>query len=770
MSNIRLDWKQIHHAMEDMTLQEILKKYPTVFQGLGTLRDFRAKIYLNDDAQPKYFRARSIPYAFREKVEQELIRLQKEGTIEPVQVSDWAAPIVPVLKSDKSVRICGDFRLTVNPASKLDNYPIPKVEDLFAKLNKGKLFTKLDLSQAYQQVLLDDESKQYVVINTHKGLFRYTRLPFGILSAPGIFQRVMESLLHGLPGVLVFFNDILVTGHTKADHLTTLNKVLARLEQAGLRVKSKKCKFMQSSVSYLGYKLDAKGIHPLEDKVVAIRDAPTPRSITELKSYIGLLSYYGKFLPNLSSALYPLYQLLQKGQPWKWGVEQKKAFVQSKQLLMSAKVLIHFDSSQDLTLACDASSYGLGAVLAHKTNDGSERPIAYASRTLSKAERNYSQLEKEGLACIFGIKKFHDYLFGRKFELITNHKPLLGLFKISRRATSIQASARIKRWALFLSSYEYNLVFRNTTAHANADALSRLPLPESLTTTTTPPEIVLLLEHLDESLVTAKDIRTWTSCDPKLSRVLQYVQQGWPSGNVEEDLSNFYSRRQELSVYDGCLLRGGRVIVPEPGRNAVLSELHEGHPGITRMKSLARTYVWWPGLDKDIEKSVRQCNACQETQATPPVAPLNPWKWPSRPWARLHLDFAGPFQGKLFLIMIDAHSKWIEAVCTSSTSSTVVIEELRTVFSSFGLPETIVTDNGSGFTSGEFKEFLRGNGVRHITSAPYHPASNGLAERAVQIVKKGLKKVSEGSVKKRLARILFSYRTTPQSTTGLTPA
>ncbi len=262
------------------------------------------------------------------------------------------------------------------------------------------------------------------------------------------------------------------------------------------------------------------------------------------------------------------------------------------------------------------------------------------------------------------------------------------------------------------------MVFRNTTAHANADALSMLPLPVMPTTTEVEPEMVLLMEHLADSPVTAQDIRTWTRRDPKLSRVLQFLQQGWPSQG-DPELVSYSDKRLELSTYEGCIMWGARIVVPEPGREAVLCELHEGHPGITRMKALARMYVWWPGISADIEKSVRLCTACQEVQSTPPVAPLNPWKWPTRPWARLHLDFAGPFLGKTFLIMIDAHSKWIEAVCTSTTSSSVVIEELRSVFARFGLPETIVTDNGSGFTSQEFETFLKNNGIKHTTSAPY---------------------------------------------------
>ena len=329
------------------------------------------------------------------------------------------------------------------------------------------------------------------------------------------------------------------------------------------------------------------------------------------------------------------------------------------------------------------------------------------------------------------------------FELVTDHKPLLGLLK-EGRSTSPQASARIKRWSLFLSSYEYKLVFRNTESHANADALSRLPLLEEPAESDTPPEIVLLVEHLEDSLVTAADIRKWTRKDPNLSKVLQYIMQGWPS-HCDPDLNTFAAKKPELSAYEGCILWGSRVVVPKPGREAVLRELHEGHPGICKMKALACMYVWWPGMDSDIEKSVRTCNACQKVQSSPPAAPLNPWKWSTRPWARLHLDYAGPFENRMFLILIDAHSKWIEAVCTKRATSTAVIEELRTMFARFGIPETIVTDNGTSFVSQEFESFLRCNGIKHYTSAPY-PASNGLAEHAVQIVKKGLKKVTSGDI------------------------
>ena len=327
-------------------------------------------------------------------------------------------------------------------------------------------------------------------------------------------------------------------------------------------------------------------------------------------------------------------------------------------------------------------------MLAYRMPDGTERPIGYVSQTLAKAERNYSQLEKEGISCIFGIKKFHAYLLGHHFELITDHKPLLGLLR-ENCSTSAQASARIKCWSLFLSMYEYTLIFRGTKAHANADALSRLPLPVEPATIETLPELVLLTEHLNDSPVTAKDVRSWTRKDLKLARVQQFLMHGWPS-HCDSELDPFISKRLELSFYDGCILWGTRVVIPRRGRDTVLQELHEGHPGMSKMKALARMYVWWPGIDSDIEKSVRICTDCQEVQSSPPIAPLNPWKWLTRPWSRLHLDFMGPFEDRMFLILIDAHSKWIEAFCTQKATSRVVIDVLRTIFARFGIPETIV--------------------------------------------------------------------------------
>ena len=354
--------------------------------------------------------------------------------------------------------------------------------------------------------------------------------------------------------------------------------------------------------------------------------------------------------------------------------------------------------------------------------------------------------------------------------MVTDHKPLTALFS-RNKAIPIHVSARIQRWALTLSMYDYKLEYKKGSTHNNADAFSRLPLPHrNSDPTPQPAETVLLFEQLQSSPVTADHIRKWTRKDPVLSRVLRCVQQGWPTGSIQEELRPYWHKRLELSSHDGCLLWGSRVVVPKAGQDAVLDELHAAHPGATHMKQIARSLIWWLGIDKDIEKTVKTCPQCQNHQNLPPTAPIQPWTWPTRPWSRLHADFAGPIQGSMLLIVIDAHSKWIEAHPMSTITSTTTSRCLRKIFASFGVPESLVTDNGPSFVSDEFEQFLSKNAIKHKTSPPYHPASNGLAERAVQIVKKGIKKMSSGNLQDKLSRFLFRYRNTPQSTTGSTPA
>ena len=305
---------------------------------------------------------------------------------------------------------------------------------------------------------------------------------------------------------MVYIDDILVTGKSAEEHLSALDQVLSRLETAGLRLNRQKCYFMKPLVVYLGNRIDSNDLSPVPEKVRAVEEAPAPRNVSELKSYLGLLTYYSKFLPNLSSVLAPLYRLLRQTSRWQWGHVEAEAFRASKELLTSAPLLVHFDPELDITVACDASAYGIGAVLSHKMPDGSEKPIGFVSRSLSETEKKYPQIEKEGLACVFGVKKFHSYLYGHRFTLVTDHKPLLTLFN-ENRAVPPQASGRIQRWALALAAYEYNLSFRSTSQHGNADAMSRLPLPEKPSDTALPAETILLVENLDDSPVSSSQIR-----------------------------------------------------------------------------------------------------------------------------------------------------------------------------------------------------------------------------------------------------------------------
>ena len=504
LMNIRLDWQNLMvnclQCEPSDSLQSVLDKNEEVFEDrLGLIKGTAAKIHIDPNAQPRFCRARTVPYALRNKIEQELERLEIEGIVEPIQFADWAAPIVPVLKLDGSVRICGDYKITVNRAAKVDSYPIPKIEDLFASLSQGKKFTKLDLAHAYQQILLDEDSKKYVTINTHKGLYQYSRLPFGVSSAPAIFQRTMEGILRGIPNVSVYIDDILVTGASDEDHLKTLGEVLTRLKAAGVKLKKNKCAFMLSRVEYLGHFISAEGLHPSPGKVKAIVEAPAPQNVNQLHSFLGLINYYGKFLPNLASMLAPLYQLLQKGIKWKWGAAQE-AFQKAKQQLTSSALLVHYDPEKELVLSCDASPYGVGAVLSHRMEDGSEKPIAFASRTLAPAEKRYAQLDKEALAIIFGVKKFHQYLFGRRFTIYSDHKPLQYLLNETKPVPTM-ASARIQRWALTLSAYDYVISYKPGVQHANADVLSRLPLPDAPISVPTPGDTVFLMDALENSPV-----------------------------------------------------------------------------------------------------------------------------------------------------------------------------------------------------------------------------------------------------------------------------
>ncbi|KAI2646044.1 hypothetical protein H4Q32_028458 [Labeo rohita] len=445
----------------------------------------------------------------------------------------------------------------------------------------------------------------------------------------------MDQVLQGCPGTQCYLDDIIVTGENDSIHLENLACVLKRLGDYELRARHGKCELFKSSITYCGHQINTNG---------------------------------------LPTVLYPLNALLQAGKKWMWTKQCAEAFQEAKRLVMSDTVLTHFDPHKPMKLACDASPYGIGVVLSHVRSDGTERPIAFASSSLSTAEKNYAQIDREALSL-----------------------PLVSIFS-PQKGVPLTAAARLQRWALFLGGHRYRIEFKR---HANADGLSRLPL--DLTSTESVKESIPLdvftLAQLEGSPVTAEMVQRETRKDPTLSQV---------------------------------------VIIPPNLRTRVLEELYVGHLGVVKMKSLARSFVWWPGIDQQIEQLAMHCSGCQHVPKMPKAAPLHAWEWPALPWQRIHVDFAGPFMGTTFLIVVDACTKWPEVFSMTSTTASQTVTVLRELFARTGVPEQLVSDNGPQFVSAEFQVFLKNNGIKHVTSAPYHPATNGLAERFVQSLKNAL--------------------------------
>ncbi|UYV72243.1 K02A2.6-like, partial [Cordylochernes scorpioides] len=522
------------------------------------------------------------------------------------------------------------------------------------------------------------------------------------------------------------------------EHLALLKTIFARLAKYNIKLKKEKCLFLQKEIEYLGHLVTEEGIRPLDHKVQAIQKAKTPTNISELRSFLGLVNFYGKFIPNLPELLKPLHELLHKKRPWVWTKECGEAIDKCKNSITSERVLVPYDATLPLCLATDASQIGVGAVLSHII-EGQERPIMFASRTLSEAEQNYSQIEKEALAIIYGVTKFHQFIYGRKFILITDHKPLVTILG-SRSGIPTLSTSRLQRWALILSAYTYDIKFRRTQDHGNADLLSRFPVGcEEI------PGLndVYALSYVEELPITAEEIATETEKDEVLSLAKFYTQQGWPE-KVADHLRPYFQRKLELTVDRECLVWGMRVVIPPSLRIKMLNCLHETHSGMNKMKAVARSHFWWPNLDTQIEFLVNKCRSCQQSQDGPNKGKWQPWIWSTRPWQRIHIDFANKENINL-IIVVDSHSKWIEAIPMRETTTRKTIEQLRRLFSSYGLPEELVSDNGPQFTGSEMKGFLEGNGIKQTLIPAYHPQNT-------------------------LSKVLLAYRSTPHVTTGKTPS
>ena len=535
LKELQLNWHNIFLVSKTETLSEILRRHDKVFnKGLGTIKGFKADIKLQDDANSVFCKAQPVPYALCQKVQEELDPLESQGVVKKVEQSDWASPIVCVPKKGGSISICGDFKVPINRVLLDDPYPLPDAEDVFATLGGGTLFSKIDLSNACQQKELTADSQHYLTVNTHKGLYAYQRLTYGIASAPAIFQSTMDQILQGMDKVRCHRDDILIL---------ILDEVLTRLEKHGILAKRSKCEFMVLSVEFLGYRVDREGQHPTDEKIPPIKGALSSKNVAELRSSLGLLNYYGNFIPNLSTLLQLLHELPRKGVKWAWTEESEKAFVCSKSELVTDKVLVPYDEK---ILACDASPYGVGVVISHVMDDGEERPIAFASRTLTKSERNYLQIEKEALGIVFGVRQFQRYLYGRTFHLLTDHKQLVTILG-PKTAVPTLAAARMQRWAVILQAYNYQAEYPSSAEHANADALSRLPCDISPMKEEAE---MFIFSGLDELPVDSKDISMHTWRDPVfgpsvlnfhcMARVLEYTLAGWPNHVTEEELKLYF--------------------------------------------------------------------------------------------------------------------------------------------------------------------------------------------------------------------------------------
>ena len=674
-----------------------------------------------------------------------------------------------------ALRICTDVR-QANRAIIMDKYPMPQLEDITVRIkaDDAQVFSKVDLKAGYMQLDLAEDARDLTAFITHQGLYRYKRVCFGLSSAPAAFQRALHDITSDLVGTVHILDDILIFS-SESDHDERLTALLDRLKERGITVNVDKCEFKKKELDFFGFKINKYGVQPTESHIEAILKIQVPKDVKSLRSFLGATNFLAKFVARYADMTEPLRKLLKTDGIWSWTEECQNAFETLKTAIAKPPVLAHFDPASPTILTTDASAVALGAQLS-QLQDGVERPIAFAARSLTETERNYATNEREALAALWAMEKWHFFLYGRAFEVRIDHQSLKQLLSAGG---SGHKPLRLHRWCNRLSQYNFSVQHIPGEQNCMADLLSRWSSGAELADRKDEQDIMAVMTR--QRISNFEDIKDAMAQEECLQQVLEYVKSDWPpEKHLNEEIRKYFKVRQHLTTWYGgmCLAFLDRTVVPKVLRQQVLHKAHVGHQGIVRTKQQLRAAVWWPGMDSDVEQLVKHCTAClmAEKNFTVKPAPLQTPKWPTRPWTTIAVDIVGeliaaPATSRFLFVVTDWHSKWPEVVETSSITTEVICTALKTMFSRYGIPEKCVSDNGPQFGQ-RFTDFLSERGVEHSKTAFYAPHANGQTERFNRTLMGCVKaSINEGkSFSDAVLDTLLAYRTTPHPLTGKSPA
>ena len=750
-----------HTAQAHCTKESVLSEYPKLFEGIGSI-DGECHLRIKPKAIPVVHPPRRIPVALRERCKAELERMEKLGVIEKVtEPTKWVNSMVVIEKSQGKLRICLDPH-DLNKNILRPHYPTRTLDDVLPQLTGAKYFTKLDARSGYWAMKLSKESANLTTFNTPYGRWKFLRMPFGIISAQDEFLRKMDEIYENLPGTVVLCDDILVYGKTRQEHDQNLRAVLRRSLDKGIRLNNEKLEVGVPEIKYFGHVLSDKGLRPDPEKTAAIRDMPEPSSKKELETILGMVNYLSRFAPNLAEVTSPLRELLQKDVEFHWEKHQAESFQKVKEIITAEPVLAFYDPKKPLTLQTDSSRSGIGATL---LQDG--RPVAYASKSLTTSEKNYAQIELECLGIVFGLKRYHQWIYGRKVEVETDHLPLIPIFKKPLHS----APARLQRMLLSTQQYDIDVKFRPGKDIPVPDTLSRKSLSDTCPDLSvgTDIHVNMVMSSLPVSDRKLKEMREHTENDPQMSALKTVIMQGWPESRKQckTEVIDFWNYRDELSYVDGLILKSNKIVIPRVLRQNMLEIVHDtGHFGVEKSLSRARDVMFWPRISKDISQYVLNCHICLEHRSSNPKEPLSIPDIPEYPWQIVGTDLFS-WDERNFLVVADYYSHYFEVKELSNMRSQSVLTLMKGIFARMGIPQKVISDNGPCYCSEEFSKFAKEWDFEHITSSPYHSQGNGFAEAYVKICKRILTKAKKAGTDPMLG--ILEYRATPLNI-GYSPA